>query len=153
MELEKEQLESMASEFDAKAESLKTEGEALLQQAQKAKKAANHIRQVLCILDPEEYDEKMDSAIDDDNLDDDTIKHEISGELSHAIIKTIFKTGGCHISDIVEAAIKTNVGTKYSTPKAVYRLRQRGLIHSPQKGWFYPTIGITLNHMSFVPGR
>lgn len=153
MNLESEQLESMAAEFDNKADNLRAEGNALLKQAEKAKKAANHIRQVLCILDPEEFEEKVDSAIDDDNLEDETAKYEISGKLSHSIVKTIFKKGGCHINDIVEAAIKSEVGTKYSTPKAVYRLRQRGLISSPQKGWFYPAVGITLDDMSFVPGR
>jgi len=101
MNLESEQLESMAAEFDNKADNLRAEGNALLKQAEKAKKAANHIRQVLCILDPEEFEEKVDSAIDDDNLEDETAKYEISGKLSHSIVKTVFKKGGCHINDIV----------------------------------------------------
>lgn len=153
MELETGQLESMAEEFDAKADKLRAEGDILLKQAEKAKKAANHIRQVLCILNPDEHTPTADSAIDDDNLNDEVAKHEISGKLSHSIVRTIFKRGGCHMNDIVKTAVEIGAGTKYSTPKAVYRLRERGLVTSPQKGWFYPAVGVTLDDMNFVPGR
>lgn len=48
---------------------------------------------------------------------------------------------------------KSGVGTKHSTPKATYRLRDRKLIKSPKKGWFYPAANMSIDDMNFVPGR
>lgn len=151
MELEATQLEAMADEFEAKAQNLRAEAETLQNQAEKAEKAAEHIRQVVSILNPEEQDAPpKPQLIAAKKKQKKQTNIPVAGKLSQSVIKTIFETGGCHLNTIIDNAVENSIGTKFSTPKTVHKLRKRGLIHSPERGWYFPNTDITLDDMNFV---